>query len=156
MNRMDDAIPATQTPRRRYAVSTGPGGLRRVVRTDGRPLGYVRLRRQRPAGPEPAAGTGNAPRDRDLAAFAAAMRARVAQRRMRRPAPSPGTAPVPTPEQLVRWRREAGLGQRGLAARCGLSRSYLAAVETGRRAPADVRRRLAAHLGHGDPSEWGG
>ena len=151
---MNDVTPTSGAQRRRYAVDTGSNGLRRVVRTDGRPLGYVRLRRPPTSGAEPGATAGGATERGTLAAFAAAIRARVALRAKQRPAPAPGTTPVPTPAQLVRWRRAAGLGQRGLAACCGLSRSYLAAVESGRRAPADVRRRLAAHLGHGDPSEW--
>jgi hypothetical protein len=153
---MNDATPATEAQRRRYTVSTGPNGLRRVVRTDGLPLGFARPCPTRPSGPEHVAADGGGPRAGSLAAFGAAMRARVAVLRKQRPGPAPGAAPVPSPEQLVRWRREAGLGQRELAGRCRLSRSYLAAVESGRRAPANVRRQLAALLGHGDPSEWGG
>jgi hypothetical protein len=141
----EDAVRA-----RRYSTVAGPFGVKRVVRADGLPL-------RAPTTPMPVspAATGNA--GPALATFGAATRAAAPRNRKRRPprGDDSGAGPAPSREQLVRWRREAGLGQRALAARCGLSRSTVAELESGRRAPPGARRRVAAHLGHGDPAEWG-
>jgi hypothetical protein len=134
----------------RYLAVAGPHGLKRIVRADGLPLGT-------PTRVAPPPFSERATRTPTFASFGAAMRA--AARRRARPGrraagQSEHEAPAPAREQLVRWRLEAGLGQRELARRCGLSRSTVAELEAGRRDSPVARRRVAVHLGHGDPTEW--
>ena len=53
----------------------------------------------------------------------------------------------PFPSKLRWWRRRRGLTQHNLATRAGLSRSYLARVETARHDPTlTVLRKLAKAL----------
>jgi hypothetical protein len=134
----------------RYLAVAGPHGLKRIVRADGLPLGT-------PARVSPPPLSERATCTTTFVSFGAAMRA-AARRRARpgrrRTGRSEYAGPAPAREQLVRWRLEAGLGQRELARRCGLSRSTVAELEAGRRDSPVARRRVAVHLGHGDPMEW--
>jgi hypothetical protein len=136
---------------RRYVTVAGPVGVKRVVRADSLPLGTPHAVAGVPSvAPSPASPT--------LTWFAGRIRASTRRRRYARHRAASGPAfdrgLTPSREQLLRWRQEAGIGQRELAARCGLSRSTVAEVEAGRRTSPASRRRLAAGLGHGDPCEW--
>jgi hypothetical protein len=148
-----DATAADPTWGPRYLAVAGPHGLRRIVRADGLPLGT-------PTRASPPPFSERDTRTTTFASFGAAMRAAARRRQIRRGRKREGlvasAGPAPAKEQLVRWRLEAGLGQRELARRCGLSRSTVAELEAGRRDSPAARRRVAAHLGHGDPAEWVG
>jgi transcriptional regulator with XRE-family HTH domain len=56
--------------------------------------------------------------------------------------PSCGARIVPTPKELKRWRLNADLNQREMAARLKISAAYLAYLESGRRTPSDCDRAL--------------
>lgn len=139
------AVPTAPTvPARppRYLTVPGPNGLHRVVRIDGKPLGYV------PPPPEPTPDP--LPEALGLRLFApgelAALREKAARRaRIVPPAVRPPDAPVFTPAAVRALRAAAGVSQRDLAAALGCARGTVAGWEDGRRVPQpDGARALAA------------
>ena len=49
--------------------------------------------------------------------------------------PKCGARIVPSPSEMMRWRKRAGLTQRQMAARLGISAAHVAYLESGRRMP---------------------
>jgi predicted transcriptional regulator len=43
---------------------------------------------------------------------------------------------IPTPKEMKRWRLDAGLNQREMGKRIGVSAGYIAYLENGRRSPS--------------------
>lgn len=147
------ALPTSTKPPRYLTVPPDPESgkppLRRIVRADGFPLGYVPPPKPAPEPAPPARlfdGT-DGPRPPWMRPIAPAPHPPVRRPRQPKPPPDPG-APVFAPEQIKAARLELGnISQRDLAPLLGTNRGQLDGAEHGRRhlSPSSARA-LAALL----------